>query len=60
MANRRVRFDLDGRLIKTETRNAAGGLNFNVEGQGFEGIGLLTILDLTNEGFFIDDIKVTS
>jgi len=55
-----IRFDLDGKFIKTETRNAAGGLNFNVEGQGFEGIGLLTILDLTNEGFFIDDIKLTS
>ncbi|KAG0123561.1 hypothetical protein HOY82DRAFT_673910 [Tuber indicum] len=53
-------FDLDGRFIKTETRNAAGGLLFDVKGQGFEGIGLLTILDLSNEGFFIDDIKVTS
>ncbi|RPA99646.1 hypothetical protein L873DRAFT_899437 [Choiromyces venosus 120613-1] len=53
-------YDLDGRFIKTETRNAAGGLKFDVKGQGFEGIGLLTILDLTNEGFFIDDVKVTS
>ncbi|PWW75897.1 hypothetical protein C7212DRAFT_280443 [Tuber magnatum] len=53
-------FDLDGRFIKTETRNAVGGLKFDVEGQGFEGIGLLTILDLTNEGYFIDDIKLTS
>ncbi|CUS10997.1 unnamed protein product [Tuber aestivum] len=53
-------YDLDGGFIKTETRNAVGGLLFDVEGQGFEGIGLLTILDLTSEGYSIDDIKLTS